>query len=73
MTIHFILYLFIVVMLLVTGLRAVAGRGLALTLSRSSNGPAARPVGLLFVVLALGLVVWLIVDPRVSSTLLGQS
>ena len=72
MTIHFILYLFIVVMLLVIGLRALSGRGLALTLSRSSDGPAARPVGLLFVVLALGLVVWLTVDPRVSATLLGQ-
>ncbi|QNN69370.1 hypothetical protein [Thermomonas carbonis] len=44
MTIHFILYLFIVVMLLVTGLRAVAGRGLALTLSSSSNGPLLGPL-----------------------------
>ena len=73
MTIHFILYLFIVVMLLVTGLRALSGRGLALTLSHSLNGPAARPIGVLFVVLALGLVVWLTVDPRVSATLLGRA
>ena len=73
MTIHFILYLFIIAVLLVTGLRALSGRGLALTLSRSFNGSAARPVGLLFVVLALGLVAWLALDQRVSDALLGQN
>ena len=70
---HLFLYLFIVVMLLVTGVRATRGRGLALTFSRSLNGRAAKPIGLLFVVLALSLLAWLAFDQRVSDTLLRQS
>ena len=60
-------------MLLITGVRALRGRGLALTFSRSFNGPAARPIGMLFVVIALGLLAWLALDQRVSAALLQQS
>ena len=57
---------------LVTGIRAVCGGGLALTFSRSYHGPAARPMGVTFVLVASGLLAWLLIDPRVASMLSGR-
>ena len=64
---HLILYVFLVVMLLGIGVRALAGRGLALTLLRSYHGPAARPLGALFIVGALALALWLAWHPELAS------
>lgn len=64
-----VLYVFLVVMLLGTGVRAVAGHGLALTLYRNYHGQLARPIGMLFIAIALSLAGWLALNPSFAAHL----
>lgn len=66
---HLFLYVFLVVMLLGIGVRAIAGYGLALTLSRTYHGQLARPLGILFIAIALFLAGWLALNPSFAAHL----
>ena len=66
---HLVLYLFLLIMLLVIGLRAITGHGLKLTLFRTFHGAAARPLGVLSLAAGLALAAWLALHPDLASIL----
>jgi len=64
-----LLYFFLVAMLVGIGIRAISGKGLALTMHRSLHGSLARPLGLLFLLAGLALATWLALDPSLVDLL----
>ena len=64
-----LLYFFLVAMLVGIGIRAISGKGLAITMHRSFHGPLARPLGLLFLLAGLALAAWLALEPALVDLL----